>query len=32
MKEYTCLIYFWFGWAVGLLSAWCGIFIANHIL
>lgn len=24
--------FFWFGWAVGLFSAWAGFFVANHIL
>ena len=26
------IAFFWFGWAVGLFSAWAGFFIANHIL
>lgn len=26
------IAFFWFGWAVGLFSAWAGFFVANHIL
>ena len=26
------IAFFWFGWAVGLLSAWAGFFVVNHIL
>lgn len=26
------IAFFWCGWAVGLLSAWAGFFVVNHIL